>query len=533
VTLDNQGRAEVSFTASNTGPKSIAGRAKLVPLGSAKAAWLSLEGEQERNFAKGEAHQLTVHIAVPPGTPVGKYSFRLNIISVENPDDEFTEGPSVSFEVKELAPAAPPARKFPWWIVAVAAVVVLGAGIITWLLIPQKVKVPNPKKDESVAPGTVIPAFVEPAYKILRGHEGSVLAVAISQDNHWLVTGSADKTARLWDLSAKDPTANPVVLRGHEQSVFQKGLAISPNSHWLVTGSADKTARLWDLSARDPATNPVVLRSPPLSLATFYAVAISDRWVVTGSDEQKGTARLWDLSASDPATNPVVLRGHEGTVYAVAISPDSHWLVTGSGDKTARLWDLSANDPAANPMILLGHEGSVRGVAISNRWVVTGSDDKTARLWDLSARDPAANPVVLAGHEGAVTNLAISPDNHWLVTAGRAKTARLWDLSAKDPAANPVVLAGHEGPLYDVKVAISNRWVVTSSDDKTARLWDLSAKGPGANPVVLRGHEGLVYAVAISPDNHWLVTCSDDKTARLWDLRKLTALSSPREAAAE
>ena len=143
VTLDNEGRAEVSFTASNTGSKSIAGRAKLVPLGSAKAAWLSLEGEQERNFAKSEAHQLTVHIAVPPGTPVGKYSFRLNIISVENPDDEFTEGPSVSFEVKELTVAQAPARKFPWWIVAIAAVVVLGGGLIAWLLIPQKVTMPD------------------------------------------------------------------------------------------------------------------------------------------------------------------------------------------------------------------------------------------------------------------------------------------------------------------------------------------------------------------------------------------------------
>src|SRR5215831_17209374 len=143
VTLDNQGRAEVSLTASNTGSKPIAGRAKLVPLGSAKAAWLSLDGEQERNFAKGEAHQLTVRIAVPPGTPVGKYSFRLNIISVENPDDEFTEGPSVSFEVKELTLAAPPARKFPWWIVAVAAVVVLGGGLITWLLIPEKITMPE------------------------------------------------------------------------------------------------------------------------------------------------------------------------------------------------------------------------------------------------------------------------------------------------------------------------------------------------------------------------------------------------------
>ena len=143
VTLDNQGRAEVSFTASNTGPKSIAGRARLVPIGSTKETWLSLEGEHERKFAKGEAQQFTVKVAAPPGTPAGKYSFRLNIISVENPDDEFTEGPSVSFEVKELALAAPPKRKFPWWIVAVAGVLVLGAGLITWLLIPQKVAVPK------------------------------------------------------------------------------------------------------------------------------------------------------------------------------------------------------------------------------------------------------------------------------------------------------------------------------------------------------------------------------------------------------
>ena len=143
VTLDQQGRAQVSFTVSNTSPKSLAGRAKLVALGSTKEAWLTLEGEPERKFAKGESHQFTVRIAVLPGTAAGKYAFRLNIISVENPDDEFTEGPSVSLEVKELAPAAPPPRKFPWWIIAVAAVVIVGAGLITWLLIPQNVTVPD------------------------------------------------------------------------------------------------------------------------------------------------------------------------------------------------------------------------------------------------------------------------------------------------------------------------------------------------------------------------------------------------------
>jgi WD40 repeat protein len=63
------------------------------------------------------------------------------------------------------------------------------------------------------------------------------------------VTGSYDKMARLWDLSAKDPAASPVVLRGHEGAV--NAVAISPNNHWLVTGSEDKTARLWPLHVND------------------------------------------------------------------------------------------------------------------------------------------------------------------------------------------------------------------------------------------------------------------------------------------
>ena len=160
-----------------------------------------------------------------------------------------------------------------------------------------------------------------------------VYAVAISSDNRWLVTGSADKTARLWDLSAKDPAAKPVVLRGHEDRV--NAVAISPHSRWLVTSS-------------------------------FYFATDSDRY--------HNTPRFWDLSAKDPAANPVVLRGHEYDFSAVAISSENRWLVTSSYDKTARLWDLSAKDPTANPLVLRGLEGTVNAVAISpdNRWLVTG-----------------------------------------------------------------------------------------------------------------------------------------------------------------
>jgi WD40 repeat protein len=53
----------------------------------------------------------------------------------------------------------------------------------------------------------------------------STSAVGISPDNQWLVTGGVDGTVRLWDLTAKDPAANPVVLRGHRSAVTALGSA--------------------------------------------------------------------------------------------------------------------------------------------------------------------------------------------------------------------------------------------------------------------------------------------------------------------
>jgi WD40 repeat protein len=67
--------------------------------------------------------------------------------------------------------------------------------------------------------------------------------MAISPDSRWVVTGSYDEAARLWDLSAKDPAADPVALCSHGDALT--AVAISPDNRWVVTGSLDNTARLW------------------------------------------------------------------------------------------------------------------------------------------------------------------------------------------------------------------------------------------------------------------------------------------------
>ena len=229
---------------------------------------------------------------------------------------------------------------------------------------------------------------------VLSGHDNWITAVAISPDGRWLVTGSQDSTAQVWDLQPLNMAASAVVLskvvlrgvvlRGHEGAIYT--VAISPDGRWLVTGSEDHTARVWDLQAADVAASAVDLSGHKDGI-TALAISPDGRWLVTGSGDD--TAQVWDLHAPDVAASAVVLRGHEGAIYAVAISPDGRWLVTGSTDRTARVWDLRAADVAASAVVLRGHESDITAVAISpdGRWLVSGSDDSTARVWPLQLDD--------------------------------------------------------------------------------------------------------------------------------------------------
>ena len=81
----------------------------------------------ERDYPANGTHQIAVRVAAPPGSPAGRSSFRLDTVSARNPDEDFAESPTVSFEV----PAPVPKKPFPWWIVAVAAAVVLVVGGLT------------------------------------------------------------------------------------------------------------------------------------------------------------------------------------------------------------------------------------------------------------------------------------------------------------------------------------------------------------------------------------------------------------------
>jgi hypothetical protein len=73
--------------------------------------------------------------------------------------------------------------------------------------------------------------------------DGPVICAAFSPDNHWILTGSQDKTARLWDAATGEPVAT---FEGHGRRV--ESASFSPDGRQIITVGG--SVRVWDAASR-------------------------------------------------------------------------------------------------------------------------------------------------------------------------------------------------------------------------------------------------------------------------------------------
>ena len=211
-----------------------------------------------------------------------------------------------------------------------------------------------------------------------------------------------------------------LTLSGHSGAVT--ALAFAPGGRTLVSGSADKSLKIWD------AVSGQVLKTLTGDTDTISTVAFlsSGKRIVSGSFDR--TIIIWDAATGEAIRS---LRSDQTyswevppAMWSVTTSPDGTRIVSGSADGNIRIWSATTGELLR---VLRGHSDGVTSVAYfpSGKALVSGSKDGTVRIWDA---DTWQNLQLFTNQAGAVFSVAVAPSGKRIAASGAASSIAIWNV---------------------------------------------------------------------------------------------------------
>ena len=374
---------------------------------------------------------------------------------------------------------------------------------------------------------------------VLLGHSEAVKAIAFSNDNTKVVSGSDDKTARVWDLG---DAKFPELARFVEHTGSVTAVAFKSDGLQVVSGSADMSVKLWAVADTKLVMNFAGHTGP------IVAVAMPSTNQPVSASRDK-TIRFWN-AANGLATRTLT---EAAAVTTMTISRDSARLAVAIADKSVKVYQPT------NGSLLLTLKGFVANAhalafSLDNKRLVSGMADHQAMVWDMADGrllevipvakiakasepvDPKAAPVTPKAVPEATTLTAVAfgaqPDRVTLAdSAGSVAIQPLRFTGALRGMAKPITAvvfhptapsilascedgtvrgfnsttfaqafsANHAAPVHDLAISADGTRMASAGENKLIRLWN-PANGAALQPAQLTGFTGPVRTVCFSAD---------------------------------
>jgi WD40 repeat protein len=337
----------------------------------------------------------------------------------------------------------------------------------------------------------------------------------------YLICTIAVITALVAGLPAQEAEVYP--QSGHRSDV--SSVVFSPDGSQVLSGSYDRTVKLWDA-----ATGRVIRTyTGHTGLVTSVAFSPDGRQILSGSGDR--TVKLWDTVTGE------VIRTFTGHttgewVKSVAFSPDGRQIL--SGGSYTKLWDI-----ATGREIRTFDEGwrySVNSVAFSpdGRFILSSLDDTPTKSGErvgdenMILRDAATGDVIrtFTGHTVGINfvSVAFSPDGKQIISGTECSypfpffpsdtnsSLILWDVTTGEEIRT---FTGHTDGVTAVAFSPDGKCIISGSRDSTVKLWDVAT---GEEIITFTGEIYRVNSFSFSPDGRQVLSCSwGDKTIKLWD----------------
>ncbi len=336
-------------------------------------------------------------------------------------------------------------------------------------------KVDNVKRVDALTNFSTIRAsrldHASPAFAVSAGH------VAAAGDQRDIF---------LWDAD----TWSPKRLIGHDGMVEHLEL----DGDALVSGSIDRTVRIWDVRT---GRERQVLRGAPGQISALARVGSH---VFAGSyksvlawDANTGR-RLWRTDGHhdyvtklvvDPARDRIFAAGrtitvhdptdgrqlaswsaHEGFVTDLALTSDGGTLFSTGDDGRLIAWDTKTSTPTTR-LHLAGLQALTLALDADDRSVIVGMSDGS-----IHAVPPSGLPIAVRIHSDWVTDLTVT------ATGTVFSASRDHDIGAQVPGQGPrtELLEAHQAPVRRVRLSPSEHRLYSLGDGGDVYVWDLEGR---------------------------------------------------------
>lgn len=257
---------------------------------------------------------------------------------------------------------------------------------------------------------------------------GYALCVSFLPGNKIVVVGTRDGTLEVFDIAASSLIDT---IPAHERDVWS--LHLSPDGRTLVSGSADKSAKFWELKVVQEEVLGTNRTMPKLTLVHTRTLKTADDILAVRFSPDGKYLAISTLDTTvkvffvDSLKLYLTLYGHKLPVLSLDISHDSKLVLTSSADKTVRIWGLDFGDCHKT---FLAHNDSILTCQFvpdnrdgNGHHFFSSSKDRTLKYYD---GDKFEQIQKLEGHHGEIWAMAVAHDGQFVITAAHDKSMRTW-----------------------------------------------------------------------------------------------------------